>query len=644
MIMKYLKLLLKIKPYLIKHNSPRWIIVTIDLSITLFSLLLAYFLRFGFELPFEYLHTFWVATTCVLLSRFLFFMVFKVYASIVRYTNFLDIRRILLSSLSGTLTMLVTNYITSLFIDGNHLIPYSILIMEFIITIYFMTSLRLLVKHLFLRLNFADKEHTNVIIYGSRDLAVLTKTTLDYDIEHRFRVIAFIDNRSKIINKKLEGISVLSPESVDELLKKHKVTYLIFAKRHISSYEKNLIVKKCFDNNVKLLTLPDPGFWMNGKLSFKHIRELKIEDLLEREPIILDVRKISNQLRGKTILITGAAGSIGSEIVRQVSKFNPKKIILVDHAETPLYEIELELIEKIGYNQSEIILCDIKNKSRINKIFESFRPDIVYHAAAYKHVPMMEKHPVEAFQNNVIGTKVLADAASEYKVKKFIMISTDKAVNPTGIMGATKRIAEIYIQSLNDISETSFITTRFGNVLGSNGSVIPRFLKQIEEGGPVTITHPEITRYFMTIPEACQLVLEASVMGNGGEIFLFDMGKAVKIIDLAKNMIKLSGHLLGKEIDIKFTGLRPGEKLYEELLLAAEKNKPTYHPKIMVAEVCKYAYKDIVLKLTQFLEPLKAQNAEAVIGLIKTIVPTINGKSVSKETNKMITDVNSTLS
>lgn len=624
--MDFIKLIVKIRPYFLKNNSPRWIIVLIDLFITFFSLFLAYLIRFGFSFPEFYNHTFFIAAALVLGVRTIFFMIFKVYASIVRYTNFLDLRRIALSVLCGTIGLFIINYLLLNHYNGKHIVPYSILAKEFIITIYFMTNLRLLVKHIFLHINYSEKSFSNAVIYGSRELAVFTKSALDIDPEQRFRIIAFFDTNPRMINKTLQGIPIYNTSQIEKILEKDDIKYFIFANKKINPAEKSLIVKKCYNKNIKLLTVPDVNSWINGKLSFNQIRELKIEDLLEREPINLDIEKISNQLASKVILVTGAAGSIGSEIVRQIAKFNPEKLILLDQAETPLYDIELELKEKLGFSKFEIVLCDIKNQARVRKIFELFNPDIVYHAAAYKHVPMMENNPIESFQNNVIGTKILADISSEFAVDKFIMISTDKAVNPTGIMGATKRMAEMYIQSLNDHSVCNFITTRFGNVLGSNGSVIPRFLKQLENGGPITITHPDITRFFMTIPEACQLVLEASIMGKGGEIFLFDMGKAVKILDLAKNMIKLSGHVLGKDIDIKFTGLRPGEKLFEELLLEAESNRPTYHPKIMVADVCKYDYSAIVTKFNAFAGPVKSQNAALIVGLIKELIPTITNK------------------
>ncbi|MBN1952638.1 MAG: polysaccharide biosynthesis protein, partial [Bacteroidales bacterium] len=381
----------------------------------------------------------------------------------------------------------------------------------------------------------------------------------------------------------------------------------------------------CIQQDIKMLTIPDA--WLHGNISSHDIREVNVEDLLNREPINLNKDNIEKDLMNKTILITGAAGSIGSEIVRQVAHYAPRKMILVDQAETPLYDIELELEESYNFKNYEAVLADITNERRMSKVFELFKPDIVYHAAAYKHVPMMENNPSEAILNNVIGTRILADLANQHHVSKFVMVSTDKAVNPTGIMGATKRIAEMYTQSLNERSTTSFITTRFGNVLYSNGSVLPRFLKQIKEGGPVTVTHPEITRFFMTIPEACQLVLEASVMGNGGEIFLFDMGQSIKILDLAKSLIKFSGNIVEKDIKIKFTGLRPGEKLYEELLLESEANKPTHHPKIRIAEVCCEEYPKVNGMIDSLKEPLESQNILKLVILMKQMVPTYKSKN-----------------
>jgi FlaA1/EpsC-like NDP-sugar epimerase len=369
------------------------------------------------------------------------------------------------------------------------------------------------------------------------------------------------------------------------------------------------------------LNVPPVSNWINGELSFKQIKKVQIEELLERDAIQLDIDIIINQLNNKTILVTGAAGSIGSEIVRQVIKFNPKKIILLDQAESPLYEMEMELHDKYKQQQYEIVMGDIRNKDRMENVFKTFAPSIVFHAAAYKHVPMMENNPSESIFTNVLGSKNLADLSVQYKVEKFVMVSTDKAVNPTNVMGASKRIAEIYTQSLNKNSTTKFITTRFGNVLGSNGSVIPRFRQQIETGGPITITHPDITRFFMTIPEACQLVLEAGAMGKGGEIFIFDMGESVKIVDLAKKMIKLSGLILDKDISIIYTGLRPGEKLYEELLANEENTIPTHHKQILIAKVKEYDFETISSSINELINLFDQQNNKSIVKKMKELVP-----------------------
>ncbi|MCX7986022.1 MAG: polysaccharide biosynthesis protein, partial [Bacteroidales bacterium] len=410
-------------------------------------------------------------------------------------------------------------------------------------------------------------------------------------------------------------------KKLDFVIKKYGAKALIIARTQISSALKNLIVEKCLKQGVKVMSVSDVKSWLNGGVDLRKLRNIRIEDLLEREPITLDVSEIRKQLNNKTILITGAAGSIGSEIVRQICNFNPYKVVLLDQGETPLHNLELELAEKSPDFKIEYVLGDITNPTKLKHIFESNHIDVIYHAAAYKHVPMMERHPAEAIRNNVYGTKLLADMAIKYKVTKFIMISTDKAVNPTNVMGASKRIAEMYCQSLNEFGVTNFITTRFGNVLGSNGSVIPLFKKQIENGGPVTVTDPEVTRYFMTIPEACQLVLEASAMGKGGEIFIFDMGKSVKIVDLAKNMIRLAGLIPGKDIEIKFTGLRPGEKLYEELLAKEENTIPTYHPKIMIAKVIPDPFEIVVQKVNRLINLAETADKMEIVAMMKEIVP-----------------------
>ncbi len=404
------------------------------------------------------------------------------------------------------------------------------------------------------------------------------------------------------------------------MLSNNNVAHLVLSK-DIPVERKKEMADICLEHNTKMLNVPPITNWINGELSFKQIKKVRIEELLERAPIVLNKDKIEEQLKNKTILITGAAGSIGSEIVRQLIPFKPKQLILIDQAESPLYDIEMELKEHVSAPTYKAYIADICNPGRIEAIFRSHRPEIVFHAAAYKHVPLMEENPTEAVLVNVKGTKYIADFSVEYGVEKFVMVSTDKAVNPTGVMGASKRAAEIYIQALNQKKKTKFVTTRFGNVLDSSGSVIPRFRQQIEKGGPVTITHPEITRFFMTIPEACQLVIEAGSMGQGGEIFVFDMGKSVKIIDLAKKMIQLSGLTLGKDIQITFTGLRPGEKLYEELLHTNENSLPTHHPQILIAKVKEYNYQTISELIDELVVLASSGNEMKLVQKMKEVVP-----------------------
>ncbi len=619
-----LKTLVKIKRLLVEKTTPRWLVFLADVTIVAGAVFLAFLLRFNFRIPKEYHSTLLFAEIIFLNVRIAFFSIFKVYAHIIRYTGLHDIRRIFVTVILGTGGITGISFIGRL-TDAFPVIPISVIAIEFLISLYLMVNLRVLAKYIYLLVFNYELTSSKALIFGTRELAVLAKEALELNPTKKFKVQAFFDSSPIGKKNKLTGLTIYELKNLKSLLSKYDITHIVFAKRDIIDKEKEYIAGICIQENIKMLTIPDS--WLEGNISISEIKEVKLEDVLNRQPINLNKEHIGNDLMGKNILITGAAGSIGSEIVRQVVNYSPMRVILIDQAETPLYEIDLEVKERYNFANFETILADITDKDRIDKIFEITKPDIVYHAAAYKHVPMMENNPTEAIRNNVMGTKVLADLAHKHRVRKFVMISTDKAVNPTGIMGATKRIAEMYTQSLNDISNTNFITTRFGNVLYSNGSVLPRFLKQIQEGGPITVTHPEITRYFMTIPEACQLVLEASVMGNGGEIYLFDMGKAVKILDLAKNLIKFTGHILDKDIKIKFTGLRPGEKLYEELLLESESNKPTHHSKIRIAEVCTYPYIEISNKIEAFEEPLKQQNVLKIVKLMKEMIPNYKSKN-----------------
>jgi FlaA1/EpsC-like NDP-sugar epimerase len=441
-----------------------------------------------------------------------------------------------------------------------------VIVIDALVTIFIMISSRLAIKAIYFESRNPDKEKINVIIYGAGESGIITKRTLDRDAAVRYKVVGFIDDDEKKKGRSLEGVFVYSTSKLTELIHENQVESVIISIQNLAPTVKNKIIDECIQHNVKVLNVPPVAKWINGELSFNQIKSINIEELLEREPIQLNTGEINHQLNNKIILITGAAGSIGSELARQCLKFKPSLLLLLDQAESPLHELDLEFKEILQSQIHEVVIADVRNKERLTNVFKTFKPEIVFHAAAYKHVPMMEDNPSESILTNVLGTKNMADLSSIFHVEKFVMISTDKAVNPTNVMGASKRIAEIYIQCIGTTSETKFITTRFGNVLGSNGSVIPRFKKQIELGGPITITHPDITRFFMTIPESCQLVLEAGCMGKGGEIFVFDMGQSVKIVDLARKMIKLSGLTENKDIKIIYTGLRPGEKMLESLI------------------------------------------------------------------------------
>ncbi len=604
-----------------RFNSPRWLVYIVDVLITLCSVILAYLLRFNFKIPAHQIETLYYVIPTVVGVRMLLFFIGKTYAGIVQYTSIKDAQRIIITNLIGSALFFVINFISYYLINKRYIVPTSIIILEYIITVSAMTALRLIVKMLAAEFNFPSKEKSNVYIIGINEQAVLTKKSLEYDRRNNYKVIGFIDIRNRRANKKIEGISIYNYRDFKELMEKNDVSTIIFADKRLNKKIINDITDICLEYDTDILTVPELNSWINGELSARQIKSVRIEDLLGREPIQLDRKRIHDQIDGKIIMVTGGAGSIGSEIARQITTFQPKLVVLLDQAESALYDVELELSEKREISNFEVVIADITDKVRMKKAFNYFKPDIIYHAAAYKHVPLMEKNPAEAIRNNVLGSQIIADMAIEFNIETFVFVSTDKAVNPTNIMGASKRLAEIYIQTLNKKSQTQFVTTRFGNVLGSNGSVIPRFKKQIETGGPVTVTHPEVTRFFMTIPEACQLVIEAGAMGKGGEIYLFDMGESIKIADLAKKMIKLSGLKLGKDIQLKFTGLRPGEKLYEELLNTKENTTETHHPQIMIAKVQNYDYDWVKNKFTEFDAPLKAQDNTTLVKIMKEILP-----------------------
>jgi len=464
----------------------------------------------------------------------------------------------------------------------------------------------------------------NVIIYGAGEAGFATKRVLDHDISSKIRVVAYIDDNPRKESKVVDGVRIYAYEDLDQLLKMYDIDEIIISTFSVPASRRSQLIETCLDQNITILTVPPLDKWINGQFSKRQLQAIRIEQLLERDPIKLNQEQLDKQIMGKRVLVTGGAGSIGSEIVRQLLNFNPATIIVCDQAETPLHELELELKTTNKNTKLIFFLGDVRNKARMMELFETFRPQIVYHAAAYKHVPMMELSPAEALLTNVGGTRLIADLSLQFKAQRFVMVSTDKAVNPTNVMGASKRLAEMYVQSLSrrEGIETRFITTRFGNVLGSNGSVVLRFKDQIAKGGPVTVTHPNIIRYFMTIPEASQLVLEAGTMGEGGEIFVFDMGKPVPIVDLARKMIRLSGLVPNIDIEIKYTGLRPGEKLYEELLSDAENTISTHHDKILIAKIREEKIEGLETHFEElFTYAGQAGQSMAMVSKMKELVP-----------------------
>lgn len=604
-----------------KDNTPSWIILIIDLGIVALSLSISYLVRFNFNIPEVEYRTFSVVYPAVLVVRLLGFYFGKTYRDIIRYTSSKDTERLFIVVSLGTLALGLLNILNYYFGNGTYIVPLSVLIIEFLSSIFLLISFRVAVKLIYFEIKNSSNEKKNIIIYGAGESGVITKRTLDRVTGVQQNVIAFIDDNSRKIGKKIEGISIYAPDSFESLMERFNVDAMIMSIQNLSRAKKDEIVEMALKYKVDVLNVPPASSWIGGELSYQQIRQVKIEDLLGREEIKLDEKNIRDQLFQKTVLITGAAGSIGSEIVRQVAGYTPERLILLDQAESPLYELQLEVETFYGSNFAEVVVADVRDRARMKEVFKRYRPKVVYHAAAYKHVPMMEENPSEAIQTNVFGTKNCVDLADEFKVGKFVMISTDKAVNPTNVMGASKRIAEIYSQSMNQKSQTKYVTTRFGNVLGSNGSVIPLFKRQIEQGGPITVTHPEITRYFMTIPEACQLVLEAGMMGDGGEIYIFDMGQSVKISELAKKMVKLSGLEIGKDIQIQYVGLRPGEKLFEELLAEKENTLPTHHPQIMVAQVREYSFEEVEEHFGDLERILNEGDAFQLVENMKHIVP-----------------------
>lgn len=628
----YHKMLALIDRFMSDRYIPTWVVSLIDAVIVVLSVFISGLLldvkEKWFHFPFDAYSLRFICLTSVLLILAL--RVFNVHRSVIRYSSFSDMMRIFFAVLSSTLVLLVINAVYKLNADMDY-IPKELIVIDACISYMFLFMFRMFVRWLFEKAYKAGVNtelNTQVVIFGAGRTGTATANTLA-SASRKYYIKGFIDDDPNLCGKTIMGQKIYPREKQEFLIKYKDIDQLIIATNRISTERKNEIFELCHANKVKVLTVPPISTWTDGKLRENQIQEIRIEDLLGRKEIKINRNLIHGELSGKRILISGAAGSIGSEIVRQLANF-PVELILLDAAETPLYNIENELNDKFPNVQKDIVIASVSDKNALKEVFAKYRPQIVFHAAAYKHVPMMERSPYEAAYNNIIGTKNIADTALEAETEKFIMISTDKAVNPTNVMGASKRYAEMYIQQLNSRGGSKFITTRFGNVLGSNGSVIPRFKAQILHGGPVTVTHPEITRYFMTIPEASRLVLEAAIMGKGGEIFLFDMGESVKIRSLAERMIKLSGLEPGKDIEIKYTGLRPGEKLREELLTQKENTLPTYHEKIFIAkqeEVDSQEVEKCISELAEILSSDQEDRDMAIVKNIKRLVSTFKSNN-----------------
>lgn len=604
-----------------RRYASKWTVLVIDLAIVSCSFIMAYFIRFNLSFDFE-TGRLWIQLPIVTLLFLLSFLVSGSYKGVVRHTGIKDVYAIFnavcLASI-GAITVVMLNRYLDL-VDG-FTIPLSIIIINSLLTFIALAASRFVFKISYESLmKRGQAPSKNLIIYGAGESGIITYNTLTNHSKMGVKVVGFVDNNLQKVGKQINGVKVYDKTILNEdFVKFNNISEVIFSIQSISPKRLRVLVNEVVDLPVKVKIVPPVEDWINGELKVSQIKRVQIEDLLDRPPIEIKNSKIVKDFDDKVIMVTGGAGSIGSELVRQICKYNYRSLIVIDQAESALYDLQQEL-KQAGFFNFVPIVSDIRDKNKMRFLFEQYRPDRIFHAAAYKHVPLMEQNPYEAIKINVAGTKTIADLAFEYEVEKFVFVSTDKAVNPTNIMGATKRIAEMYISCMQQQGKTKFITTRFGNVLGSNGSVIPLFRKQIEKGGPLTVTHKDITRYFMTIPEASQLVLEAGAMGKGGEIFIFDMGESVKIMDLAKNMIRLSGLHYPNDIDIKITGLRPGEKLYEELLANGENTLPTYHDKIMISKVREINYP----KIRTMIDELCISNLffkDNVVQLMKNIVP-----------------------
>ena len=623
---------------------PRWLVFSLDIFLVCFCLFITKVINLNFIWA-NIDHGLRAMFGVVLLVNTALFFVFRSYAGIVRYTSIEDTSRLVIVNAIAAVIYLAVNIF--LFRNNQDIFSLQLVTINFFVTTFVIISYRLTVKYLFniyKSMSQVDKVNKRrVAVYDASADGLHIKNVMNSLPNGELQVVAFLDDSLSAAGKLLEGIPIYyTQENSIIKLKEDGVDLLILVNKHIDKEKLNILVDNCLNQGIRIQQVPAMQEWLNNKMDTRELEDINIEDLLEREVIKIHNEAIYSELKGKKILVTGAAGSIGSELVRQLINYRPSLIILCDQAETPMHELLLEVQEKYKNTNVKAYIGDITDKPRMEHLFEIYNPQLVFHAAAYKHVPLMEDNPSIAVLNNVLGTKTLAELSVANNVEKFVMVSTDKAVNPTNIMGASKRIAEIFIQSFyknncqeidinNSGTTTKFVTTRFGNVLGSNGSVLPRFKQQLRKGGPITVTHPDITRYFMTIPEACILVIEAGTMGQGGEIFVFDMGKPVKIADLARKVISLAGKKPDIDIKIVFTGLRPGEKLYEELLNNAENTRPTYHEKIMIADVRQYDFDTVNKKIEKLINSAKQHYTLETVYLMKELVPEFVSNNIAYE-------------
>ncbi|WP_209399733.1 nucleoside-diphosphate sugar epimerase/dehydratase [Pseudozobellia sp. WGM2] len=613
-----------IKDFLVNNAhryASKWLVLFIDVCMITVSFVLSYIIRFNLTLDFE-LDKLFIQLPIIALIAMASFVFTGSHKGVVRHTGVRDVYNIFNAiCLSSILLISMVLFNRELGMFENFTVPLGIIIIHSLLSFVALTSSRYVFKSLYTNFMARDfKINKNVLIYGAGESGILTQNALVNHTKSKVRVVGYVDEDVKKVGKQINGVKVFHKDILTkDFFVKNSISEVIFSIQNIDPKDLKILVEGLVDFPVQVKIVPPVEQWINGELKVSQIKQIQIEDLLDRAPISIKNSKISDQVKNKVVLVTGGAGSIGSEIVRQVCTYNYKSLIIIDQAESALYDLQQELKQN-GFHNFIPIVGDVRDKNRLNNLFQEHRPDIVFHAAAYKHVPLMEYNSYEAIKINIAGTKVVADLSMSHGVEKFILISTDKAVNPTNVMGATKRIAEMYVSCMQQHGKTKFITTRFGNVLGSNGSVIPLFKKQIDKGGPLTVTHADVTRFFMTIPEASQLVLEAGAMGDGGEIFIFDMGESVKIYDLAKNMIKLSGLKYPEDIDIKITGLRPGEKLYEELLANGENTMPTYHKKIMISKTRELDYTMVRSKIDELCVSNMFFNG-STIELMKKIVP-----------------------